>query len=180
VIYDKENKPLDFYEDTEIKSSCSSCDLCGDESTEFFYKDGNINNRGRSNLLFLCKKCYDGINDKPLQLTVFRDLSIEIAHKLPGHITCGVLHGHTVNITVGVSGSLNFATGMVMDFNDLKTVLKEVIEDKFDHAYLNYTFYMPTSEMLSLYIFNNLKRRGYNIKLVRVHETQKNYVEIGV
>lgn len=172
------NKLDDFIDDSmEFIEKHDFCELCGEsDPIEIFYKDSNMDNRADGNRMALCKEC-NKLVQSPIKMTVFRDLSIEIAHKLPGHISCGVLHGHTINISVGIQGELDLISGMVMDFNELKRVLKEVIEDKFDHSYLNDTFYMPTSEMLSLYIFNVLKRKGYDVKLIRIHETQKNYVE---
>jgi len=112
-----------------------------------------------------------------IQLTIYKTFTIEIAHHLPNHETCSFLHGHSVHITVGVNGNLNLNTGMVMDFKILKNILQELVISKFDHSYLNDTLFIPTAEMFSFYIFRNLKDHGINVKIVRVHETENNFVE---
>lgn len=58
----------------------------------------------------------------------------EAAHRLEHHKgKCSNIHGHSYIVTVFVEATtVNEETGMIMDFGDLKKVLKEVC-DKFDH-----------------------------------------------
>lgn len=65
----------------------------------------------------------------------------DAAHKLPGHPTCGCLHGHTWTLTVGVSGIPDPTTGMVMDFKELTRIVKTYVLDELDHKYLNDLFF---------------------------------------
>ena len=47
---------------------------------------------------------------------------IDCAHHLPGHSKCGRLHGHTYTIDVVIEGEKK--GGMIVDFADLKTAVK--------------------------------------------------------
>jgi 6-pyruvoyltetrahydropterin/6-carboxytetrahydropterin synthase len=46
-------------------------------------------------------------------------------------------HGHSYRLRVTVRGPVDPATGFVMDFKDLKEILKSRIFDRFDHRFLN-------------------------------------------
>ena len=65
-----------------------------------------------------------------------------MAHALYGYDgPCKNIHGHSYSLEVTVAGTpLNDPShpkhGMVMDFSDLKTIVKEQIVDRLDHALL--------------------------------------------
>jgi 6-pyruvoyltetrahydropterin/6-carboxytetrahydropterin synthase len=170
---------MDNYLNDKVRD-INQCSCCGDTETEFltpYYKDGNSNNNTVGNVLLLCPSCFSKVQ-LGVSMTVCRTFTIDIAHYLPGHPTCGFLHGHTVEITVGVKGYLNLSNGMVIDFGKLKNILQEVVHNKFDHRFLNHTFPIPTSEYFAFYIFNSLKKRQLDVSFVRVYETKNNYVEL--
>jgi 6-pyruvoyltetrahydropterin/6-carboxytetrahydropterin synthase len=52
-------------------------------------------------------------------------LNFDYAHFLPGSSKCGVLHGHTASVKVGVRGDL--VGDMVLEFGELKELTKTVI-----------------------------------------------------
>ncbi len=146
-----------------------TCEICN--------KKVDIRDEDETDQITMCKSCiYDLTND--FITTVYKTFTIEIAHMLPDHPTCGVVHGHSMDITVGVSGPVNLKTGMVIDFKEIKNSIKKFIIDKFDHSYLNDTFKIPTAEILSYYIFRKLRQNNLNVTVVRVHETKNNYAEI--
>ena len=60
--------------------------------------------------------------------------------------------------------------GMVIDFGDLKKIVKEEIEDVFDHA----TVFNKNTPHLEL--ANELKTRGHNVILVDYQPTSENMV----
>lgn len=70
-----------------------------------------------------------------LELTTYTEL--EIAHRLLTSYAqkCRALHGHRyeVEITVASPRGLN-KDGMIVDFKQLKEVVKEVLDDKWDHG----------------------------------------------
>lgn len=68
--------------------------------------------------------------------TITKTCRFDAAHVLTNHAgLCRNLHGHTYRLAVEVAGD---APGgdMVMDFKDLKRVLREVVLERFDHAFL--------------------------------------------
>ena len=67
-------------------------------------------------------------------LSINRTENFEIAHNLyPYDGKCFNLHGHSYKVTVEVSGPQVFPLNMIVDFNVLKKVMKDVIPD---HAYV--------------------------------------------
>ena len=147
------------------------CFMCG--SSEFHTQ---MIDAGGPLSLDICWPCQNEI-DAGIQMTVFKECKVEIAHKIEGHATCGAMHGHSTKIVIGVRGFMNLKTGMVIDFKSLKVILQKEIINRFDHSCLNDVLPIPTAEYLSLFIFKQLKWRGLDVVLVRVHETENNYVE---
>ncbi len=69
------------------------------------------------------------------------DLTIEsafdAAHRILGHTgKCAYLHGHAYRIEVTVSAPALDRLGMVIDFDDLRAIVKKAIVDRWDHATL--------------------------------------------
>ena len=62
------------------------------------------------------------------------NICFSAAHILPGHKTCGVLHGHTYFIHIRIHGTPN-KDGIIMDFSDLKKQLR-TIASHLDHKIL--------------------------------------------
>jgi len=91
-------------------------------------------------------------------LLVSKRFQFEAGHLIPGHPTCGTAHGHSFAFEVTVKGPLR-ENGMVIDFKELKNALKEFIDTKLDHCFLNDTVSpMPTAEVLSLVLFDELEQ----------------------
>ncbi|MAZ37706.1 MAG: 6-carboxytetrahydropterin synthase QueD [Crocinitomicaceae bacterium] len=94
-------------------------------------------------------------------MLIYKQFTFDSAHQLPnvpeGH-KCKNLHGHTYHLTVYIEGDLNPKLGWVMDFSDLKAVLKPIL-DQLDHNYLNDIKGLenPTSEVLVVWIWNQIK-----------------------
>lgn len=63
------------------------------------------------------------------RFAVLHRFSFESAHQLPGHPTCGTVHGHSYRGEIRVSARSLDAQGMVLEF----AVLKE-ITDAYDHG----------------------------------------------
>jgi 6-pyruvoyltetrahydropterin/6-carboxytetrahydropterin synthase len=99
------------------------------------------------------------------------------AHSLRGYKgKCEDLHGHNWGVEVAVRADKLDKTGMVIDFKELKGMLKEVIAE-LDHRHLNDLEYFkeanPTSENIARYVFERLTERktGIDICEVTVFET---------
>ncbi|MBM7855288.1 6-pyruvoyltetrahydropterin/6-carboxytetrahydropterin synthase [Desulfohalotomaculum tongense] len=106
--------------------------------------------------------------------------TFDAAHRLCGYQgDCSRVHGHTWTVEVAVSGGRLNSIGMLMDFKDLKKIVKKTI-DELDHNYINQLPAFaggkeesnPTAENLSRYIYNRVKNeinKSYpEIKLSRV------------
>lgn len=134
---------------------------------------------------------------------IAKEFSFDMAHMLDGHDgKCKNLHGHTYTLQVEISGTLHqngTKNGMVMDYSDLKTIVKTHIIDKFDHAFIydmtserecqvanllnslnSKTFGLPTrttAEQMAKYIFDTLSQQALPVSLVRLWETPTSYCE---
>lgn len=92
-------------------------------------------------------------------------------------------HGHNYNIEVTVTGEVDPETGMLINLKDLKDIIRERVEDKFDHRNLNEEFdifkeLVPTAENLT-YVIWKLLREALEDRLdisVRLWETERNSV----
>ncbi|ROQ30039.1 6-carboxytetrahydropterin synthase QueD [Gallaecimonas pentaromativorans] len=110
-----------------------------------------------------------------MKQTLYKDFSFDSAHRLPhvpaGH-KCGNLHGHTFGVRVEVTGEVDPYTGWVMDFADLKAVVKPLI-DQLDHCYLNEIEGLenPTSEVLAKWIWDQLAPKLPLLSAIWVRET---------
>lgn len=69
-----------------------------------------------------------------------KEFKFEMAHALKGYDgLCRNIHGHSYELFVTVngtpvSGKSSVKLGMVMDFGDLKKIVRKNIIDEFDHA----------------------------------------------
>lgn len=88
---------------------------------------------------------------------------------------CENIHGHNWKVGVYVGSSKLDSIGMVMDFTDLKKILRKVL-DKLDHKFLNkevnfFKATQPTAENIARYIHRNIKillRKYPHIENLRV------------
>jgi len=108
-------------------------------------------------------------------MEIYKDFSFESAHLLPnvpaGH-KCGRLHGHSFQVRVVVTGQVGETTGWIMDFADIKAVVKPIIK-QLDHYYLNEIEGLenPTSENIAKWFWDKLKPDLPELSRVEVNET---------
>ena len=109
------------------------------------------------------------------RMEIYKEFTFEAAHRLPhapaGH-KCARLHGHSFRVAVHVAGPVDRRAGWVMDFADIKSVVKPVI-DELDHYYLNDIEGLdnPTSEHLARWIWRRLKPALPLLSKIVVNET---------
>ncbi|WP_031513968.1 6-carboxytetrahydropterin synthase QueD [Desulfofalx alkaliphila] len=91
--------------------------------------------------------------------------SFDAAHKLCGYQgNCARIHGHTWVVEVAVAGGKLDSIGMLIDFKDLKNMVKKATAH-LDHNFINELpeFAVngkvgnPTAENLSRYIYEQVK-----------------------
>jgi 6-pyruvoyltetrahydropterin/6-carboxytetrahydropterin synthase len=93
-------------------------------------------------------------------------------------------HGHNYELIVQLIGSIDAATGYVMDMKVLSDLIKEKVLDRFDHKNLNievaeFASLNPTAENIAVVIYN-LLRPHIDAKLemkIKLYETERNFVE---
>jgi 6-pyruvoyltetrahydropterin/6-carboxytetrahydropterin synthase len=109
-------------------------------------------------------------------IRITKEFSFETGHALYGYDgKCKNVHGHSYKLSVTVIGvpisdRSNVKFGMVIDFSDLKKIVKEEIVDHFDHA----TVFNETTPHIEL--ANELKSRGHHVILVDYQPTSENMV----
>lgn len=111
-------------------------------------------------------------------MIVIRKFTFDAAHFVPCyHGKCENLHGHTYKLVVKVEGTMD-AEGMVIDFAELKKIVKDNVVDKFDHHCLNDIMPVPTAENICIYVWQKiaalLKTERYHLAEVEVWETATN------
>lgn len=103
----------------------------------------------------------------------------DAAHFLPNyHGKCEELHGHTYRLDVIVSGEIRDG-GMVMDFVELKELVRKYVLNKLDHKNLNDILKEPSAENIALFVWDALCDKfesGVSLFEVRVWEGRDSYV----
>jgi 6-pyruvoyltetrahydropterin/6-carboxytetrahydropterin synthase len=138
---------------------------------------------------------------------ITKEFTFETGHALYGYDgKCRNVHGHSYKLAVTVIGTPidelgHVKHGMVIDFGDLKKIIKEEIVEPFDHATVFnkntphvelakelsdrgheviLVDYQPTSEMMIIDFADKIKKRlPDNIQLhhLRLRETETSYAE---
>ena len=118
-------------------------------------------------------------------VTVTKQFMFEASHKLPYYEgACHNLHGHSYKLEVTVGGDVTDSNspkrGMIIDFKDLKQIVKEVAVDKYDHSYLNDFFENPTAEIMVEHIAYDIMNKlpnGVYLVSCKLWETTTSYAE---
>jgi 6-pyruvoyltetrahydropterin/6-carboxytetrahydropterin synthase len=139
-------------------------------------------------------------------IRVTKEFSFEMSHVLWNYDgPCRNVHGHSYRLFVTLSGTPvddqeNPKNGMVMDFTDLKAIVRKEIVEVFDHAVvLNRRFgsektglfselfgntvlvdYQPTCENLVADFAGKISRRlppGTKLHNLKLHETATSFAE---
>ena len=106
-------------------------------------------------------------------IRITKQFSFETGHALYGYDgKCRNIHGHSFKLYVTVIGnpiadSSHVKYGMVIDFSDLKKIVKEEIVDVFDHA----TVFNKNTPHVEL--AKELSDRGHNVLLVNYQPTSE-------
>lgn len=140
-----------------------------------------------------------------MMITVSKEFAFEAAHMLSEHEgDCKNLHGHSYKLIVEATGDIQ--NGMVIDFKDLKNIVKETIIDKIDHSFIYFNCskdevehkiaevlkgsekkifevnYRPTAENMAMHFYNilndELKDKGIRVVSITLYETQKSFAKV--
>ena len=113
-----------------------------------------------------------------MKVTLRKQFTFEASHQLPNHDgKCQRLHGHSWKMRVVVAGDLitmnGPKAGMLMDYAEISAIVKPIVEKYLDHHHLNETTKLenPTSELLSMWLYEMLKPQLPLLVSVEVDET---------
>lgn len=122
-------------------------------------------------------------------VNVTKLFEFEASHHLPHYDgACHNIHGHSYKLEVTVSGQVSKnendpKCGMIIDFKDLKAIVKSVAVDKYDHSNLNEFFPNPTAEIMvkqiAVDIMSKLPQEVY-LMSCKLWETSTSYAEWNV
>ena len=105
-------------------------------------------------------------------MRVRRRFRFEAAHRLPNHPgKCRQPHGHSYELVVTVDRPVEPASGMAIDFSDLKRVVRGEVVDRLDHRDLNEEMDNPTAELVAVWIWDRLADKLDGLVEVELHET---------
>ena len=111
------------------------------------------------------------------KVRITKQFSFETGHALYGYDgKCKNVHGHSYKLWVTVIGEpisdeKNVKLGMVIDFGDLKKIVKQEIVDLYDHASV-FNNNTPHIELA-----DELKSRGHDVILVDYQPTSENMIQ---
>lgn len=141
------------------------------------------------------------------KIRITKQFSFETGHALYGYDgKCRNVHGHSYKLSVTVIGAPivdpnHVKFGMVIDFGDLKKIVKEEIVDRFDHAtvfnkntphvelakelqkrdhHVILVDYQPTSEEMVAHFAEKIKKRlpkNINLYSLKLQETDTSFAE---
>lgn len=87
--------------------------------------------------------------------TLIVKTSFDSAHFLPHYEgPCHKIHGHTWNVEIHIEGGVNADSGMIVDFKDVKSMIKQILPD---HEMVNAFVPNPTAENISKYLYDLIK-----------------------
>ncbi len=140
------------------------------------------------------------------RIRVTKEFDFEMAHALWNYDgACRNIHGHSYRLFVTLIGKPNTNSkdpkfGMVIDFKDLKTMVKGPVVDFFDHSLVVYSEaegeilvtirqmyekvhvfdFQPTCENLVLHIVKTIQASllpGIQLQAVKLYETANSFAE---
>lgn len=109
------------------------------------------------------------------KVRVTKRFHFEMAHALYNYEgVCRNIHGHSYNLEVTVSGEASLRSGhpkdgMVMDFHDLKRLVKREVIDRFDHTLMINSLF-PEEQV------NSLRKSTERVMVVDFQPTTENLV----
>ena len=114
------------------------------------------------------------------EATVVKEIEFDSAHFITDHEgKCANLHGGRYGLHVKIKDRIDAKTGFVVDYGDLKRVVRQQVVDKLDHQNLNYVntemAWRSSTEMLCLHIWEQLIDYLPGLEEIEIHETDHSY-----
>jgi 6-pyruvoyltetrahydropterin/6-carboxytetrahydropterin synthase len=125
---------------------------------------------------------------------IVKSISFCYGHRLLNYVgPCAHLHGHNASVDIKLASESLDERGMVMDFSDVKAVVKTWIDENLDHTMLlgvgdpiipmleqsGEKFYVmaknPTAENIAEHIYDFVEQQDFPIVDVTLWETDTSY-----
>jgi 6-pyruvoyltetrahydropterin/6-carboxytetrahydropterin synthase len=130
-------------------------------------------------------------------ICITKKIEFEAAHRLSNYSgACSQIHGHTYKLEVTLCGPIDPETDMIMDFKNLKLILRNTVLSHFDHSlilkdnpenrmifadYSGKVTWMetePTAERMIEWIVREVSRilpQGLALTKLKLYETSGSY-----
>lgn len=112
-------------------------------------------------------------------MLITKQFTFDSAHYLEDyHGKCERMHGHTYKLDVTVEGEIG-KNGLVIDFVELKKIVKDNVIEDLDHRVLNEMLGNASAENTVVWIWERLKDKfgeGVNLYELKLWETAGSWV----
>lgn len=105
-----------------------------------------------------------------------KQFRFESAHHLPrvspDH-KCHRVHGHSFRVDICLEGEVDPVMGWLVDYGEVSAIVEPILREELDHRLLNDVpgLENPTSELLSVWLWNRLRTLVPHLAAITVHET---------
>lgn len=120
-----------------------------------------------------------------MKISVTKEFTFDSAHSLRDYVgPCANMHGHTYKLQITVKGERS-ANGLIMDFKDLKQIVKDKVINKLDHAVINEVMDTnPTAENMLAWIWTqiheDIRQHACRLAKIRLWETPTSFATMEV
>ncbi len=116
-----------------------------------------------------------------MKVRLTKEFRFDASHRLeqlPPEHPCHRLHGHGYRVEIEVYGEVDSKTGFLMDYGDLKRIVRPVI-DQLDHQHLNDIPGIGTSsaEHIAHWLWLHLKPQIPQLSRIILHESDSSSCE---
>lgn len=110
-----------------------------------------------------------------MKLELRQHFQIESARflpNLPASHPCSRMHGHSFKIILSFVGNIKQPEGWVIDYHEVTKKIEPILK-QLDHKVLNEVpgLENPTSEMLAVWLYNEIKKQMPELTRITVAET---------
>lgn len=159
-----------FIKYIKMFQSIETCYYCKKPNARMIHHiDEDHDNWLLTNLVPVCDECHQYLHrwgKTPFE-TVSKTFRFSASHHLGNYVgKCfnneGRNHGHTYELTIYIRKRVSWIDGMVVDFNELKSVFSEYIDSRIDHTDINAVTGMSqtSSENILLWIWKVLEEEA--------------------
>ena len=117
-----------------------------------------------------------------VKATIVKEQGIDAAHFITDHSgACANLHGGHYSVRFKIHDRIDPTTGFVMDYTDLKQLVRARIVNVLDHHTLNYAApeltWRSSTEFLAVWMWEQLIEYLPSLQELEIHETESSYCQ---